>query len=435
MFEYIDSIKEYSKIASEDLKINEEDLNVAVANIHTKYYQSSLKNKKKKNEKEYKEDDMWWRIYLLMWKENYSRLLELYKRDTNEFLKSNEKKFKDAVQRGEDNTKLLIENMQLEASLTKDKIDDENAAYAERLNSFKVIYDSEGKFSEESQKHIELLRKQHKKILADIEKESHDKELSDLKKQTDEVYNALKIELQNKSNLQQTYDQIDIDRHTRNMSVQATLAAEGRQNVLASETAAADKASEKKIQDAKKHAKEEESLELAKLLIELTAAYAKDGNTTNPEFKALATVLVTKGLAAGISGAFWEGSEKIEDDLKGNKMHNGRDGYLIAADGKERILTGADNAKLGGMSNEDLVKNALAFENSYLPVVSIPRDREPMSRYGFMRLESVLNEVKMAIESKPTQSTNLDRLGEWTEQVHKRGVSIVIHHKKTRGKV
>jgi hypothetical protein len=45
-------------------------------------------------------------------------------------------------------------------------------------------------------------------------------------------------------------------------------------------------------------------------------------------------------LADAVAGSFFKGTEKVSEDLKGNKVHSGKDGYVVAVDGSERVLTG-----------------------------------------------------------------------------------------------
>lgn len=63
---------------------------------------------------------------------------------------------------------------------------------------------------------------------------------------------------------------------------------------------------------------------------------------------------------------FYQGTEKVSDSLSGNKVHGGRDGYLLMADGSERIMDGANNAKTSGMSNDLVADVAYKYRTGEL---------------------------------------------------------------------
>lgn len=68
---------------------------------------------------------------------------------------------------------------------------------------------------------------------------------------------------------------------------------------------------------------------------------------------------------------FYGGTENVANDLAGNKFSNGRDGYLVKVDGKERIMTGMQNAKTKGLSNEELAYAGELYNNGMLTAQSV----------------------------------------------------------------
>lgn len=270
-------------------------------------------------------------------------------------------------------------------------------------------------------------------------KEQHKKELEEIINNAKAITDAIEKELDRRYEIKVAADNHDIDRANRNVEVQTQLAAAGRQNVLAEELAAADRAEQKKLDDAKKHAKEQEAVELGKLLIQLTAAYAKEGDTKNPEFKALATVLVTKGLANSIAGYFAGGVE----DFKG-KGTGTSDSNIIGFSSGESVVTAKGTAETPGLVtalNESGMDGATkwAMDNIYLPQFNsmnlVKSGRAGENMYGFQVLSSKLEEVKKSIENRPVSQNNLGRLSEWTERTHRKGIEIAVHHKKIRGRI
>ena len=86
---------------------------------------------------------------------------------------------------------------------------------------------------------------------------------------------------------------------------------------------------------------------------------------------------ILEGFKSALTG-FYDGTENVNDSLgSSNATFKGKDGFLgitssgkqFRFDGDERILNPKHNAMLGGMSNNDLVKNALigSHMGDYLP--------------------------------------------------------------------
>ncbi|CAB4218531.1 hypothetical protein UFOVP1599_67, partial [uncultured Caudovirales phage] len=198
-------IKQAGEIAASELSIIQSTLAQDIRNIRKEADNKEEEDAKKKREKlskatlkdEEKNLDSAWKVYLKIWEMNFNELLKLQKESEKEFLKSEDKKWDKANKLGDDRTKLIIDNMRLEASLTQSKIDDENADYEERKNNFKAQYDEFGNISEESKKHMELLEKQHNQNLLHIQ---YDAETADdktkkekVKKENDHLKEVYKI--------------------------------------------------------------------------------------------------------------------------------------------------------------------------------------------------------------------------------------------------
>ncbi len=265
------------------------------------------------------------------------------------------------------------------------------------------------------------------KTAEDLKKRLED-EKEERKRQEEEVIGFTEDALQRKNKL--TEDQLnqDLELRKRNIDQQQQLAISGRANTLAFEEAAAAKDELRKQQQAIKEQKQARAIALFKL-ITAAAEHGKDAPA------ALAEALVTIGIAGAIAGSYYEGTENVGEDLKGNKMHNGRDGYLIAADGSERIMTGDQNKMVGDMTNEELAQLAYNYQMGNLPYIT----KQDMS-FGenlsnslliqqFGELTKEISEIKHALKERPVSHIELNKLGEVVETKITNGLKKITTHK------
>lgn len=265
-----------------------------------------------------------------------------------------------------------------------------------------------GKLDDEDYvKHRELLKKQKEERL----------------KQEQEVLDFTEEALRRKNKL--TEDQLnnDLDMRKRNIEQQQQLAIAGRANTLAFQEAAAAKDELKKQQLAIKEQKQAKAIALFRLLAS-AAEHGKDAP------QALAEALVAIGIAGAISGSYYEGTENIGKDLAGNKMHNGRDGYLIAADGSERIMTGEQNRMIGDMSNEELANLARRYQMGDIPFIPV-NNSNALLIAQFGTLTDEIRDIKQALRERPTTNIELTKLGDVVETKIANGFKKITTHKNT----
>lgn len=204
------------------------------------------------------------------------------------------------------------------------------------------------KWNDEQQK---LLKEKLDKEI-ELEKEHTEKLIAIRESFTEAVLEQVSKEYDAKLDAQND----EIDRRKDNVTTQEKLAEKGLNNTLAFEKKklAEAEAEEKRLQAEK--IKREKEIAFYRLI----SAYADKG-------KGDTAVLQAVGQMAGakvVSAFFWKGAEKISDSLgQTSRAHAGRDGYrmsvgddIIAVDGSERILTGDQNEKLGGYSNEKVTE-------------------------------------------------------------------------------
>lgn len=263
-----------------------------------------------------------------------------------------------------------------------------------------------------------------------------------------QVTDGIQKGLQKRSEIQQQADQRDIDFHQRMVEVQAKLAAEGKDNVLAEELAAAARAEEKKLQDAKDAQRTQENIALAKVFNEvLTSELEKDQNFGKAFLKALAAMGATDAVFDKLfSGGFYEGAESLGNEPGKAipfKKAGSKDDILVHAKEGERMIGYEDSQKLAktGITNKELVEAGLNymkddFHRIYVPqfetanVSSTRQKSDTQIPVMTMAISDKLDTLIDVVESKPVGNTSLDGLGEWTETIERNGIAAIIHHKR-----
>lgn len=277
-----------------------------------------------------------------------------------------------------------------------------------------------------------LAEEQTKKIQDELNKRAaiRQKEYEEAIKMSEQVLAIVEKELNKKSELRQKGLDDDIKKTDENIEKQKELASKGLANTLAFEEEKKAKLELQKEEEKKKEEKRQEVLAFLRLL----AGYAEK----DPD-GALQKALRDTLLAKSIAGAFFTGTEKVEDDLKGNKVHSGRDGYHIAVDGSERIMTGEQNKLIGNMSNEDLAKLANDYNTGRLMQFgAIPENdfsqniADSILIHQLAAQNKLLQEVKQAIADKPVSHFEFNKFGDFIETSIQNGMTKVITHKNKR---
>jgi len=205
---------------------------------------------------------------------------------------------------------------------------------------------------------------------------------------------------------------------------QQRLAERGLRNTLAFEQAKA-----AKLQLERQRLQEQEIKQQKRVAFyNLLSGYAKTDPST-----ALGKAILETTLAEVIAGSFIDGTENVQRDLQGNKVHNGQDGYVIAVDGKERILNPQQNKMIGDLSNNELAKIAADYNSGALfnygnisqPIISGPNNNIDLSSTN-----SLLMEVKNAVENIPGNNWNIDQLGNVIHDRIAKGIKQRVIHKR-----
>lgn len=323
------------------------------------------------------------------------------------------------------NTRADIENKYIDEKDKRDKAEkdkakkEDEAAFDAAVKYAKELTDKEDKEREEKNKK---------------EKEAKEKELKDLFDTTNKALELAEKKIKAEEKLLQDALDNEIDLRQRNIDEQKRRAEQGLTNTLAFEEKALKDAEARKAEEEKKAVKREKTISFFKLL---------SANAEKDPANALQKTLTEILLAEAISGAFFKGTERVSDDLQGNKVHNGRDGYVVAVDGSERVLTGEQNKLIGNMSNEDLAKLAHDYKNNkLLPNYML---NEGLSSsvseniYASMQLTQMvkmnerLESLEEAIKNKPVSNVNIDNLGNIIKQEIRNGLLITTKKPLTRG--
>jgi hypothetical protein len=218
----------------------------------------------------------------------------------------------------------------------------------------------------------------------------------------------------------------EIDLNKSAIEAQQRLAERGLANTLAFEQSKA-----AKLQLERKRLQEQEIKQQKRVAFyNLLSGYAKTEPAT-----ALQKAILETTLAEIVAGSFIEGTENVQRDLSGNKVHNGKDGYVIAVDGDERIFNPQQNAKIGDISNDEAAQILSDYQSGKLfnygdvtqPIINVPNQH-----IDLRSTNNLLLEVKKAIENKPVNHTNLSNLGDVIETQITAGVKRVLIHKRQR---
>jgi hypothetical protein len=218
----------------------------------------------------------------------------------------------------------------------------------------------------------------------------------------------------------------EIDLNKSAIETQQRLAERGLTNTLAFEQSKA-----AKLQLERKRLQEQEIKQQKRVAFyNLLSGYAKTEPAT-----ALQKAILETTLAEIVAGSFIDGTENVQRDLSGNKVHNGKDGYVIAVDGDERIFNPQQNAKIGDISNDEAAQILSDYQSGKLfnygdvtqPIINVPNQH-----IDLRSTNNLLLEVKRAIENKPVNHTNLSNLGDVIETQITAGVKRVLIHKRQR---
>lgn len=316
----------------------------------------------------------------------------------------------------------------------------------QRILDFEYEQDKKERDQKQRDEDFAAAQKEADRLLA-LDEETYKKEEElrkkakedELKNLFDIVGKALQIaekEIKAKEKLREDALNKEIEDRENNIERQRELADKGLQNTLAFEQQKLAEAERRKQDEAEKSIKREKTLAFFKLF---AANAEKDPNT------ALQKTIIESLLADAVAGSFFKGTEKVSEDLKGNKVHSGKDGYVVAVDGSERVLTGKQNELIGNMSNEDLARLANDYQNGLLPKYAITDSISSMNAaeklvssaqlHQLVSLNKNIEDLKETIKNKKEVSLAIDNLGNVLRTEIENGVKRVEITKSNKPRI
>ncbi len=247
------------------------------------------------------------------------------------------------------------------------------------------------------------------------------------------VTQSIESELNNRNELNNDSLQKEIDKNKENIDRQRQLAERGAENTLAFEESQLAKRELKQKKALEKQAREKEALQLTEAYFNALNARLTEvgGNPDTAPVRALGDVFLAKGLSKAFTSlaGFYEGTERVEHDLQGNKVHGGVDGYFLKVHGTERIMNGAQNNKVGDIDNDTLADIAYNYRlGNLMPIEQIREASESISKGSAHNIyDSILVQQNAKIVStleeianKPSSQITLNEFNEIQEKIYKR---------------
>jgi hypothetical protein len=296
-----------------------------------------------------------------------------------------------------------LQNKQLTQIEEKDKIDEDN--FLKKLNKELDTVNAAG---EKQQKVYDKYDEQREK--------QRREEIAKTVETTNKLLDITSRELQEKQRIREESYNKEISDKESAIEIQRRLAEAGKANTLAFEEAEKARLEIEREEEKKKEIKRQKAIAFFKAY----ASYVeKDPNT------ALTNAIRDTVLAETIAGSFFEGSEKIENDLNPT-FRTGKDDYLVRVDGKERVLTGEQNKLVGDLSNEELASLAFAHNNGLIkagasPEIFAENIKQSATLMQLMNVTKELQEIKQVIYNKPETSFEFDKYGDYIKTTIEKG--------------
>jgi len=255
------------------------------------------------------------------------------------------------------------------------------------------------------------------------QKDAMKREREDALNHADDLFDIWKDAQEKKSAEQLEYIDHELQRNQSALDIQLELASRGMDNTLAYEMKKRDELEKSRVQELerqKKVAKQQEALELSLAFLKAYETYiSQDMKSGEALLRASGDIFTAKMLSKAISGSALDG---VEDTGTGGNL-DADGGMLWKLHPHERVLTKEQNARLNGVSNDDLVNKALMFDNimnpnfkSSLSLDDVSKSTQVANTLNIQLLREV-RELKEVMKSKPTNETSIDNLGNRTNRI------------------
>jgi len=289
---------------------------------------------------------------------------------------------------------------------------------------------------DEAMKASELAAEQLKKEVKDREKAEKEKRKQIEKTQKETFESAERfLNKQNELALQAADNRVQQSAQT--VDRLTTLAASGNKEAAKSLTAEAQ--NQRKLEAERERTIKRQISQAAILAgLELTISASRRGDsqpaqTASAQLNTLSQSAIDFNQLTNTVG-FFTGTEKVSADLGANKFYDGKDGYNINVHGTERILTGAQNAPLEGLSNEELSKAGVLYKKGAFDAHKYTTDALIVERKTSSSNEELIKEVKELkkayIKGQSGSSFNYDKIRKsLREDIKEQGRKLSKHYK------
>jgi membrane protein involved in colicin uptake len=173
--------------------------------------------------------------------------------------------------------------------------------------------------------------------------------------------------------------------------------------------------------------------------LELTIAAARRGEENPAQTAAgelsesVSQSISTANEVSNLAG-FFTGTEKVSSDLAESKFYDGKDGYAIRVDGKERILQGSDNDKLAGLTNAEVTAAGVMYKKGDFEAYKYANPVNSVNQINVNDNSNVVAELKdlksTFINSQKTIEFSVDPINNYLVKETKFQNKVTRQHKK-----
>jgi hypothetical protein len=324
---------------------------------------------------------------------------------------------RDLAQRQFDSERINIEQSVNDEKIREKEIEKLQATFNSEMN----------KLRQEEKDRIEALEQKELEQLRMIEIRKTEVIVENLQKATQ----ALSEELDKRQNMELNRLSRSIDKTTQMVDKQRDLATRGLANTLAFQEAELEKQLLRQQDLEKQQQKEKERIALAEALLNAYNAELKqpNSNPTTAAAKALADVLLFKGLAAGLVQFAAEGNDDVQGP--GTTTSDSIPFMLSKHEGVVKASANMDNPGVVASLNND------TFDQLYMPRYDLSKDINQGMGYNMydsllLQTNKEIIEILEEIRNKPVQLLDVDKFGNIIETVYENGRKTVTKYKNRR---
>ena len=332
-----------------------------------------------------------------------------------------------------------------EARIKRELLDKQFEIDKENIN--KSVADEQVKASERAKviaqynQNVQKLNAESVKSTEDLNKQIYERQNQILVKRTqlvvdniNKVSQAFSEELDNRFQNQSDQQQRAIDKTNSNIAKQQDLAARGQANQLAFEEARLAQQQLAQQDAAKRQAKITDQIQTAEALLNAYNAELQQpgANPLTAGSRAIADVLLFKGLAKGIVQFAADGNDMIEGPGTTTS-----DSIPFMLSRKEGVVKAESN-----VGNPGVVKslNNGTFKDIYMPKIEAMRGNQGITSENMAASVALMqsNEVVKLLEKineKPVHTFDVVGMNEIIESVYRKGVKDVIKHKVSKPRI